>query len=69
MSDVAELVERRLMFDGYMKLRRFRFKYGKEERTLEVLSGPGHDVSIVAVFTLDENGTLSAIPSTIDDQR
>jgi hypothetical protein len=49
------------LFDGYMKLRRFRFRYGAEERTADVLSGPGHDVSIVAAFTLDPGGVLSAV--------
>jgi hypothetical protein len=57
----AELVERRLLFDGYMKLRRFRLRYGREERTLDVLSGPGHDVSLVAAFTLDGDGRLNAV--------
>jgi hypothetical protein len=60
-SHKAELLERRLLFDGYMKLRRFRFRFAGEERTTDVLSGPGHDVSIVAAFTLDANGVLSAV--------
>jgi hypothetical protein len=61
MSSRAELVERRYLFDGYMKLRRFRFRFDGEERTADVLSGPGHDVSIVAAFTLDPSGALSAV--------
>ncbi len=61
MNDHAELVERRLLFDGYMKLRRFRFRFAGDERAADVLSGPGHDVSIVAVFTLDHDGELCAV--------
>lgn len=57
----AELLEELPLFADYMRLSRFRLRYSDEERSVEILSGPGHDVSIVATFTLAPDGTLSAI--------
>lgn len=57
----AELLEEEALFADYMRLSRFRLRVAAEERTVEILSGPGHDVSIVATFTLSPDGMLSAV--------
>jgi hypothetical protein len=47
-------------FRGYMSLRRF-VAAGAESSPLAVLSGPGHDVALVAALALDPRGELEVV--------